>query len=267
MTTALLVGLGRIGWMGFEEYGSVPTHGSTLMAMRGPRIFLAAGVDTDAKRRLIFQEATQLRVYASMTDALHDEQPSIVTIATPPETHRDLVLEAAAFPSVKGIVCEKPLAPTVAACREITAACEKFHKVLLVDHQRRYERNHLLAAHFIKSGALGKVLAASAVFPATDGGWLNNGSHAADTMRMLAGDAPASMQPVGVNMFQVTCICENGRLTIDSYGKLHSGYLEAMYANMLECLETGATPQCSGEDGLEAVRMTLQAQEAHEAAA
>jgi predicted dehydrogenase len=52
------------------------------------------------------------RLYASAAEAFLAEKPDFVDICTPPFTHRDLIEKAAA----RGIhiVCEKPLAPTLA---------------------------------------------------------------------------------------------------------------------------------------------------------
>jgi predicted dehydrogenase len=264
--TVALVGLGRIGWRGFESNGAIPTHGSTLAEMHGHHIQLVAGIDTDADARRQFQQDTHRYVYESLGEALHDRQPSIVVIATPAETHCELVQQAASFASVRGILCEKPMAPTIADCRDMLKACEKRNVTLLIGHQRRYERNHLLAAHFIRSGALGEPIAGSAIFPAR-GGYLNNGSHAADGLNMLlGGSVPISIRQSDDDTFSLTCICKNGRFTIDSYGKLHIGYMRSMYEDLLECIDTGMEPKCSGDDGMEAVRIALMAQELEDAA-
>jgi len=39
-----------------------------------------------------------------------------------------------------------------------------------------------------------------------------------------------------------------------------------MYEDLLECIDTGMEPKCSGADGMEAVRIALMAQELEDAA-
>ena len=258
---AILCGLGRIGWRGFESNGALPTHGSTLEDMSGLRVCIVAGVDIDPVARHHFQTATHRHVYETLTAALAAESPSIVVIATPPETHADLVCEAAACRSVKGIVCEKPMADTVADCRRMIDACAG--KALLVAHQRRYEQRHRLLRAFLKSETLGKSLGAVAWF---NGGFLNNGTHAADTIRFLVGDDTMS-RLFESRGFGVRVACQYGMVELRSDGDLEPGYLKAMYEDLLDCMETGHTPECSGEDGLEAVRLALAAKEANEQAA
>ena len=225
-------------------------------------IDLTGGVDVDAGARKEFQQATGTLVYPDLASALTDAQPAIVTIATPPQTHAALVCEAAACPSVKAIICEKPMAESVSDCKRMIAACSG--KTMIIGHQRRYEQRHRLLRAFIRSEAMGKPVAGACTF---SGGWLNNGTHAADTMRFLVGDGPWSIYQAKGEVFSAWVSTEHGSIILSSGGNLVPGYLKAMYDDALECMETGRTPECSGEDGMEAVRLALAAQESHEAAA
>jgi predicted dehydrogenase len=58
-------------------------------------------------------------------------------IATPPATHLELV-ERALPHGVKVIVCEKPLADTVANGRRMVAAARRHRRILAVDYTERY---------------------------------------------------------------------------------------------------------------------------------
>ena len=265
---ALLVGLGAIGWRGSQpdaprsNCAANETHYHTMK--HHPQIEFAGGVDVDDAARREFQQATAALVYPDLATALSEAKPAIVIIATPPETHRALVLEAASCPSVKGILCEKPLAPTIVECQSMVGACNAVSIPLVVGHQRRYEQRHRLLRAFLKSEALGKPVAGACYFSGT---YLNNGTHAADVMRFLLGDGPWSIYQKAGEVFNAWVSTEHGAITLSSRGNLEPGYMKAMYDNLLECMDTGHTPECSGEDGLEAVRLALAAEEAHEAAA
>lgn len=262
---ALLVGLGAIGWRWSQSdesrsnYAARETH---YHAMKHHSLIdLVGGVDPDEGARKDFQSAAGNLVYPNLSSALRDAQPSIVAIATPPSTHADLVCEAAACATVAGIICEKPMAESVDDCRRMIDACAG--KTLIIAHQRRYEQRHRLLRAFLKSGTLGAVMAGVCTFP---GDYLSNGSHAADTLRFLVGD-DKPMFIESADDFTVRIACEHGSVRLSSYGNLEPGYLKSLYDDLLECMDTSHTPQCSGEDGLEAVRMALAAKEAHEQAA
>lgn len=263
---ALLVGLGAIGWRWSQpdaprsNCAANETHYHTMK--HHPLIDFAGGVDVDDAARREFQQATSALTYPDLATALTDAQPAIVTIATPPHTHADLVMQAAACPTVRGIICEKPMAESVADCRRMLDACRG--KVLVIGHQRRYEQRHRLLRAFLKSEAIGKPVAGACYFSGT---YLNNGTHAADIMRFLLGDGPWRIERKVGEVFNAWVSTEHGAITLFSRGNLEPGYMKAMYDNLLECMESDHTPECSGEDGMEAVRMALAAQEAHEAAA
>ena len=254
---ALLVGLGGIGW---RLPAPLETHYQAIK--QHAHIDFAGGVDTSDDARREFQQATGALVYADLASALTDAQPSIVTIATPPSTHADLVCQAAAHPSVKGIVCEKPMAESVADCRRMIAACAD--KALLIGHQRRYEQRHRLLRAFLRSEALGRPVAGVCRF---SGGYLNNGTHAADAMRFLLDDGPWRIEQADGDTFAAWISTEHGSVGLHSRGNMEPGYLKAMYNDLLECMDSGKAPECSGDDGLEAVRLALIAQDAKENAA
>ena len=262
---ALLVGLGAIGWRWSQpgaprsNNAANETHYHTMK--HHPQIDFAGGVDVDDAARREFQQATSALVYSDLAAALTDAQPAIVTIATPPSSHADLVCQVAAFESVKGIICEKPMAESVADCRRMLDACRG--KTLIIGHQRRYEQRHRLLRAFLRSDALGQIMAGVCTFP---GDYLNNGTHAADILRFLVGDDKPHFLERD-NDFTVRIACEHGVIRLSSYGNLEPGYMRVMYDDALDCVENGHTPECSGEDGLEAVRLALSAKEAHEQAA
>lgn len=251
----LLVGLGRIGMVGFGD-PRVETHLNSLTCAGG--FDLAAAVDPNPSARAEFQSRTGLPVYENAIDALKIEQPAVVVVASPAETHRDIVCLAASAPSVKGILCEKPMSTSVEHCTEMIEACKD--KVLVIGHQRRYCNRHIKTAEFIKSGILGQISAARAFYY---GDALNNGTHAADLCRMFVGDAtPYSIEKVE-HEFGIYVGMKHGFVNIWSKGELEPGYLRAMYGDLKDCiLHPGMVPRCSGEDGREAVRVALASEEA-----
>ena len=254
--TAILIGLGRIGWRGFLEKPAIETHAGALL--RHPDIRLLAAVDTDAKARLDFQTAYGLKVYESLDDALRESVPDIAVVATPPATHRPMV-ERLALAGVRGILCEKPLSLTVADARACDAVCRNHGTVLAVGHQRRYESRHLMLRAFLNSGVLGKPHAAVGWY---SGEALNNGVHAADVLRMMVGDeVPKSLSCSRPDTLRIEIGCERGWVALESYGDLAPGYMRTMYDNLIAAIDRHEHVMCSGDDGVEAVRLALASKE------
>ncbi len=134
--------------------------------------------------------------FDSLTDLLAAGVDA-VTITTPPQTRRELVLEAIAAGTPT--IADKPFAPTAAAGRELVAAAEDAGVPLNVFHNRRWDADIRTLAAVLKGGELGELWAVESRFdlddPATleagpTGGLLRDlGSHVADQVLWLLGPA------------------------------------------------------------------------------
>lgn len=69
---------------------------------------------------------------------LIDSGVDAVTITTPPQTRRELVLVLEAIGRGVHVVADKPFAPDVETARELVAAAEDAGVLLSVYHNRRY---------------------------------------------------------------------------------------------------------------------------------
>ena len=79
-----------------------------------------------------------------------------VYISTTNELHKAQTLAAAA--ARKHVLCEKPLALTLADAREMVAACAKAGVVIATNHHLRNAATHRKIRELIRSGAIGKPL-------------------------------------------------------------------------------------------------------------
>jgi predicted dehydrogenase len=79
----------------------------------------------------------------------------VVTITTPPETRRDLVLEA--ITAGVHVIADKPFAPHAAAGRELDAAAKARGVVLGVFHNRRMDADVRTLKKVLDSGRLGRL--------------------------------------------------------------------------------------------------------------
>jgi predicted dehydrogenase len=120
-----------------------------------------------------------------------------VTITTPPQTRRELVLEAVA--AGVHVIADKPFAPTADDGRALIAAAAKASVVLNVFHNRRWDADIRTLAALLARGDLGELWRVESRFDADDaatleagpqGGLLRDiGSHLVDQALWLLGPA------------------------------------------------------------------------------
>jgi predicted dehydrogenase len=115
---------------------------------------LAAVVSGDrAKRREI---AARYRVAAFGYDDYEAclEQVDAVYIALPNSQHAEFTVRAAA--AGVHVLCEKPMAVTVAECRRMIAACARHDVKLMIAYRLHFEEINLKAIDLIRQGRIGE---------------------------------------------------------------------------------------------------------------
>lgn len=189
------VGIGMIGsgFMGLTYCEAVSKH------VRGARLAAVAGGTRAAAL------AAEYGVPDSTVEALlaRDDVHAVV-LATPDQFRRDLALAAAA--AGKHVLAEKPMAPTVADCDAMIAACTRAGVNLAVVKTERYRKITQRAKQIIDAGEIGPVwmLRTISSFPisvtreisqtrgwmyeaASGGLFMGMATHNADFLRWLAG--------------------------------------------------------------------------------
>lgn len=92
--------------------------------------------------------------YLDYDEFLRDAKLDAVIVATPIELHRDHVVKAAS--AGKHVMCEKPMARTLAECDEMIAVCATAGVTLMVGFMKRFDKSMVHAKHLIESGRLGE---------------------------------------------------------------------------------------------------------------
>jgi predicted dehydrogenase len=92
----------------------------------------------------------------SLDEVLADDSVEAVVVSTPTSTHTDVAL--AALEAGKHVLCEKPLAQTVAECDRLIEAAERTGRVLMVGHTFIFNPAVQRMRELVESGALGQVL-------------------------------------------------------------------------------------------------------------
>lgn len=93
--------------------------------------------------------------YNDADDLLNDPEINAIYIATPPETHAEYTLKAAAFG--KPVYVEKPMARSHKECQSMIEACKKAKVPLYVAYYRRTLPNILKVKELIDSGSIGDI--------------------------------------------------------------------------------------------------------------
>lgn len=132
------------------------------------RGYRAANADVVAICDLLEERARALaeqygvpRVYTDWRQMLEAEKPDIVSVCLPNVLHREPVL--AAFAQGAHVVCEKPLATSLAEAKEMFAAARRAGRLLLTAQNFRFAPGTQLIKQVVDSGELGDLYFGEAV--------------------------------------------------------------------------------------------------------
>jgi predicted dehydrogenase len=150
LSTSRIVGWGVVGL----GHVVVDALAPGIAASPGSRLVACAGRDP-AKAREIGARIGAERTYRDHEELVRDPEVDVVYIATPNALHKDAVVAAAR--AGKHVLCEKPLALSVADAREMDQACREGNVILRVAFQIRLERMLQRAREIIASGQLGEL--------------------------------------------------------------------------------------------------------------
>jgi len=136
--------------------GNVAVHGHAPAWKTDRHFTIAALVDPDeARLGVAGQLFPEARRYAAVDEMLATERLDFVDVATPPMTHAEIVMKAAA----KGVnvLCEKPLTLSVDECNRIRSAASAGHVVVFTNHNWKYAPIFRTAKRVLRRGEIGKI--------------------------------------------------------------------------------------------------------------
>ncbi len=135
-----------------------PVHAA---AIRGtPEAELVAIATRNPERGKAFAEKHGGTWYSDYRELLARTDVDVVTLCTPHDLHLPMTLDAAA--AGKHVLCEKPMARTVAECDAMIQACERAGVLLGVIFQARFEPLAAKLKAAIENGLIGRLLWVSA---------------------------------------------------------------------------------------------------------
>ena len=162
----------RIGLVGYGAGGRW-FHAPYIDAADGVEL---VGVVTRSPERIaeLHAERPGMPVYASLTELLAAGVDA-VAITTPPQTRRELVLEAIA--AGVHVVADKPFAPSAEVAAELGAAADAAGVRLSIFHQRRRDADIQTLKQVLDSGELGAIWRFNSAFDLDEPGSLEAGPH------------------------------------------------------------------------------------------
>lgn len=96
------------------------------------------------------------RLYQNHHDLLERERPDLLVVTTQAPQHAEIVIDAARA-GVRGIICEKPIALTLAEADAMVAACDAAGARLAIGHQTRMIPTTFTAEHLVRDGVIGEL--------------------------------------------------------------------------------------------------------------
>lgn len=189
----------RFGLIGAGGIGKV--RAKALASTAGCELVAIADVDEARARALATTPGAS--IYPDYQPMLADERVEAIVVSTPPQFHEEIVI--AALESGRHVLCEKPLANTLDACRRMVEAARQAKKTLATGFNHRYFPAVQFVKQTLESGLIGELdhVRAFAGHTGLDqfgaewmydqkiiggGALMDNGIHIIDLTRYLLGD-------------------------------------------------------------------------------
>ncbi len=131
-----------------------------------------------------------VKEYTDFRAMIEAENLDVVSVATPDDYHTDAVCFASDF-GVKGILCEKPLASSIADADRMIATIERNGTKVSVDHTRSWYPNYQVARQSIRDGSFGGLTRIVAHMGGRRAMLFRNGTHIVDAICFFADASPA----------------------------------------------------------------------------
>ncbi len=267
-----IIGLGAFSLVHARAYSMIP------------QVKVVAARDIDPERQKSWAEQVcqfmpvdRMRFYDSAERLLDEQRPDLVSIVTKHDQHAPLTILCARA-GVKGILCEKPISTDLASADAVIKACSASGARLAIGHQRRFDPEWQAGLDLIRAGTIGKVLF-------TVSRWPDNKKVRQYRVAELGGGALMWLSVHSVDLLPEHSIVfygEKGTVHVcDGYGTRYRTASQprwqevpldplllpwpqrslnscvAEIRDLIQCVETGGQPRCSGEDGRAALEIIM----------
>lgn len=221
----------RDGKFGFGLIGASTISRERMVgAMNGSGVALPVAVFSRdlARGRTFAAEMGIPKAYDRLDEMLADPEVDGVYVASTNERHHREVLACAA--AGRHVLCDKPLAMSLAEAEDMVRACEAAGVVFATNHHMRCGAHHIAMREIVRSGRLGDLVVIRVVHgallpahlqtwrindPATGAGAIMDlAVHDADIVRFLTGDEIVEISAMSKNSGMGTDKIEDTALAI-----------------------------------------------------
>ena len=150
MIKAAIIGTGNICPSHIKGYLNFPER---------CRIIALCDIYPEKAQARIDEFSLDARAYADYKEMLAKEKPDLVSICLPPYVHAEIAV--AAMEAGANVVCEKPMAASLAECDRMIEAEKRTGKVICCVAQNRFRDDHMGLKKILDSGVLGRIVHAS----------------------------------------------------------------------------------------------------------
>jgi predicted dehydrogenase len=152
-----IVGIGFMGWIHWLAYQRMGGARVTAISTRNEKRLAGnwRGIQGNFGPPGEQIDLTGVSAYAELEKLLNDPQVDLVDIALPNSLHADVAVRA--LEAGKHVLCEKPMALTLADCERMVAAAKKVKRLLMIGHVLPFFPEYDWALKVIRSSDYGRV--------------------------------------------------------------------------------------------------------------
>ena len=130
------------------------------------------------------------RCYISVEKMLKETHPDCVIVATTSPMHCEYTCLAAEY-GTQYILCEKPMAISLAQCNQMITVCKQYGAFLAINHQMRFMEQYTEPKKIINSEAFGGLSSVTVV--GGNFGMAMNGTHYFEMFRYMTDESPSEI--------------------------------------------------------------------------
>ena len=145
-----MIRIGIIGCGKIAQVRHLPEYAAN------PHVELAGYYDLNTQRAQEMAAQYGGKVYDSYFDLLNDPSIDAVSICVENRSHAEITTYA--LYAGKHVLCEKPMAVTLAECESMVAAAERNGKHLMIGHNMRFDPVHRKAKELLDAGIIGDII-------------------------------------------------------------------------------------------------------------
>ncbi len=145
-----MINVGILGCGKIAQVRHIPEYAEN------PDVKLAAFYNPSRKRAEEQAEKYGGKVYDTAEELLADKSIDAVSICAANYAHAELSIKA--MEAGKHVLCEKPMATTLADCEAMVECAKRTGKFLMIGHNQRLAKAHVEAKRLIDQGLIGRII-------------------------------------------------------------------------------------------------------------